>query len=303
MRGHYCFEGLGLNGIYNRVMAEFASDDTEEQASQFGKTRELMNCFIKIEDPKRRLILAPERKHSLVYLLGELIWYFSGERNVARIRNYSKFWEKLTDHNGEVNSNYGDKIFYKQFFEPTASEFKSQFDFIVDELKRDRDSRRAVLFLMQPEDFIKMHSTKDFPCTTNIHYIVRQGKLDSIVHMRSNDFILGFSNDMPFFSVLQEMIAVEIGVPVGTYYHYSDSMHLYERNYNLIGTMAPNNSVAESPFPIITPRDVNGIKKWADFETDIRTRPHEFNDGLLEYCPPFTQFVFANVLKHWREKT
>ena len=47
------------------------------------------------------------------------------------------------------------------------------------------------------------------------------------VTMRSNDLWFGFCNDQYQFSKLQEMIAEEIKVDVGTYYHFVHNMHLY----------------------------------------------------------------------------
>lgn len=299
MANHAHFAAESHNEAYDQVM-RFFNSEADEQASQFGKTREILNCFIEIRNPRRRFVLSPQRRHSLDYVCGEMCWYFSGERSVARAARYSKFWEHLADEDGNVNSNYGDKIFYRRCPNPMGG--KSQFEYVVDELRRDRDSRRAVMFLMLPEDYHKMHTTRDYPCTMSLHFFVRRGKLDLIVHMRSNDFVLGFNNDMPFFSVLQEMVAVEVGVPLGTYYHNSDSMHLYERNYGLLGYQpTPGNEWRETPFPDVTRADVEGIAKWAGFEDVVRADPAGAGE-LTRFCPPFTRTVFDQIARHWRNK-
>lgn len=296
---HACFRGVSLNEIYFDVMHAF--NMAGNQPSQFGDTRELMNCFIAITDPRRRFILDERRKHSLIYLIGELIWYVSGEETTERIENYSKFWSRLINpETRKVNSNYGYKIFHKLLPLSAGGERKTQFDYVYDELKRDPTSRRAVVLLnLSDDDYHQMHTTKDFPCTMYLHFIIRGGQLDLLVHMRSNDFILGFTNDMPFFTVLQELMAVRLGVPLGNYYHFSDSMHLYERNYDLLPRVPyTEDEYFEKPFPLLMYEDYHLFPSWPTVEKYIR----EKKDSLLDIdyeLPSFTRFIYMELLKHW----
>lgn len=302
---HACFRGQSLSEIYDEVM--FVFKQAPDQGSQFGMTKEIMNCFIEITNPRRRFVLSPRRKHSLIYLIGELVWYVSGERGVERIANYSKFWNGLVDKDGEVNSNYGHKIFHRLLpvhidgRDASMHEYKkSQFEFVCDELRRDATSRRAVMMLsLSDEDYPKMHNTKDFPCTMYLHFIIRGGKLDLLVHMRSNDFILGFTNDMPFFSVLQELVAQRIRVPLGSYYHFSDSMHLYERNYDQLGyPPTPGAEWREEIFPHIEYEDLSFFMSWPTVETRIRESKGDID--VPDELPPFTKMIYTELVKHWK---
>jgi thymidylate synthase len=49
--------------------------------------------------------------------------------------------------------------------------------------------------------------------------------------MRSNDLILGTALDVPAFTFLQELMALELGLELGYYHHTSNSLHVYERHY------------------------------------------------------------------------
>lgn len=303
---HSCFQGPGLQAVYDDIMDDF-THRSEYQASQFGKTIEIMNCFIQIDDPRRRFITAPQRKHSLPYIIGELVWYLSGERTPDRIGHYSKFWNHLQDEAGQVNSNYGYKIFKKKFLSFKQGRAKTQMEFVVDELLRDPNSRRAVMLpFLSNEDYNQMHETKDYPCTMYLHFIIRDGKLDLIVHMRSNDFIYGFTNDMPFFSMLQEIVSVLIGVPMGHYYHFSDSMHLYERNWDLLNSdRTDGDPELETPFPPMTKEDVAPMPfVYPLIETNIREGKGQYTPTIFNWQdgPPFTKFVFQTLVNYWELK-
>jgi thymidylate synthase len=47
------------------------------------------------------------------------------------------------------------------------------------------------------------------------------------VLVRSNDLWYGFANDQYCFSKLQQMIAKELNIETGWYYHFTNNMHLY----------------------------------------------------------------------------
>jgi thymidylate synthase len=75
------------------------------------------------------------------------------------------------------------------------------------------------------EKSIQAHDT---PCTLAIGFeITNSGKLEMEVLMRSNDLWFGFCNDQYCFSELQKIVAKELKLPIGTYYHYASDMHLY----------------------------------------------------------------------------
>lgn len=64
---------------------------------------------------------------------------------------------------------------------------------------------------------------------------VRQGKLEWSQIMRSNDVLLGMPYNFIQFTGLQEILAGWLGLDVGSYNHYSDSLHLYSRDALKIG--------------------------------------------------------------------
>ena len=106
-----------------------------------------------------------------------------------------------------------------------------QLDFIISELKREPFSRRAVMSI---RDF-EVDSTNTHPaCLQSIQYFIRNGKLDCCVLFRSNDLPEAFFMNAFALIRLQEKVASELGISVGSYSHRSNSMHAYEKNFGLI---------------------------------------------------------------------
>lgn len=126
--------------------------------------------------------------------------------------------EKLgyTYHDRMVN--YRDNI--------DAQDGVNQLDYVVEELNRAKYSRRAQAIVWNP----KVDTTsegEDVPCLQRLWFRIVNGKLNMNIHMRSNDlFKATFSNMMAFYHI-QKDIASRLEVPVGSYCHVADSLHIY----------------------------------------------------------------------------
>lgn len=179
---------------------------------------EVINAVTVISDPTRNIVTSDIRKMPMRYAVGELLWYLSGSNRVADIKQFSKAWENLSDDGETVNSAYGYRIFKKFGF--------NQWEHIKDLLKKDPNSRQAVIHIKEPNPT----PTKDLPCTVALQYLIRDGKLFATTYMRSNDIWLGFPYDVFTFTCLQIALAMELGVKLGTYTHIAGSLHLYTRN-------------------------------------------------------------------------
>jgi thymidylate synthase len=111
------------------------------------------------------------------------------------------------------------------------SRIMTQYSFIIDELKRNPFSRRAVVDVRDS----KYDITNDSPaCLQNIQYFIRNGKLDCCVLFRSNDLPEATFFNMFALIKLQEKIAKELSVEIGSYTHRANSMHCYEKDFKLL---------------------------------------------------------------------
>lgn len=104
---------------------------------------------------------------------------------------------------------------------------ENQIPWVVEELRRNPDSRRAVVSIRSEED---MH-TGSPACLQNIHYLIREGKLHCKVLFRSNDATKAAFMNAFALIMLQKRIAETLGVQMGTYTHRANSFHVYERDY------------------------------------------------------------------------
>ena len=197
---------------------EYLHDAIIQQGVEFDNTKALFNVGFYITNPLANAITNKERNWKLDYAQAEWQWYLSGNRNISELgKIYGKIpeiWKRMADSKGNVNSNYGWQWLRN-----------NQIYYVINKLKEKHNTRHAAISIYD----CKEHNTyeQDTPCTYAVQFTILHNKLDMCVVMRSNDLWYGFCNDQYCFSELQKMIAHEVGVEVGVYYHFAHNMHLY----------------------------------------------------------------------------
>lgn len=179
---------------------------------------EILNAITIIKDPTKNVMKDPVRNLSMRYGIGELLWYLSANNKLSQIQKYTRGWDRMTDDGETVNSNYGYCIAKKYGFD--------QLKFVINELKKNPNSRRAVIHIKEPSD----KPSNDVNCTVCLQFFIREGKLYMTTYMRSNDVWFGFPYDVFQFTCLQIYLSMVLEVELGTYTHVAGSLHLYERN-------------------------------------------------------------------------
>ena len=106
---------------------------------------------------------------------------------------------------------------------------EKQIPWVINELKRNPDTRRAVVLIRGEHDL----ATDSPACLQHLQYFIRGGVLHCKVLFRSNDATKAtFMNAFALIH-LQKRIADALGVPVGSYTHRANSFHVYERDYDM----------------------------------------------------------------------
>lgn len=108
---------------------------------------------------------------------------------------------------------------------------EKQIPFIIEELKRNPHSRRAVVVI---RDWEVDSNSSDPACLQHIQYMVRNNKLYCKVLFRSNDACKATFMNAFALIMLQKRIADELGYEVGSYTHRANSFHCYEKDYPLL---------------------------------------------------------------------
>ena len=203
---------------------EYFYKTISREGRDFADTKALFNIGFTILEPRARRITSKMRNWKEDYAEAEWKWYLSEDRNISKLGDiYGKvpeIWKRMADSNGNVNSNYG-----------WQWGRNDQIDYVVDLLKREKYTRQATLSIYDGKEHDKY--TYDTPCTYAVQFTITDNRLNMCVTMRSNDLWYGFCNDQYQFSKLQEMIADEIIIDMGVYYHFAHNIHIYNDKLGL----------------------------------------------------------------------
>lgn len=165
------------------------------------------------------------------YVAREEAWYDGMSRDVNDIPGGAPtVWKAIASKDGTVNSNYGWCV-----YSPDNGGVV-QHDEVIAELRRNPESRRAVVIYTRPSMWkeYNVDGRQDFMCTNAVQYLVREGRLDACVQMRSNDAVLGFKNDRAWQQTMLERVAKQLDVPAGRLHWQVGSLHVYERHFYLV---------------------------------------------------------------------
>lgn len=214
-----------MNIIYNNATEAF--EDLYEFITMSGVTtnvgtRAAYNVGFYLRKPKDRVIKTEWRKFSEKYAEREWAWYLSQNRSVEEIKKHAPIWDTMHGGDNIVNSNYG-----------WQWGRNNQLDKCIEQLKKNRDTRQAWFTIFDGKE--KDDYTYDTPCTLSVGFDVlpMTNNLNMCVTMRSNDLVYGFCNDQYCFSKLQELVANELKLDVGAYFHFAHDMHIYKRHFNM----------------------------------------------------------------------
>src|SRR5258708_33183230 len=216
-------------------------------------TLELHPVSFGLVSPRKRCVLNSVRRWSLPLAIGEFCWHVSASDDAAFLEYYSSHWRHFAEGSKIRGSCYGRRIF------GFVDEKPNQWQQLVSLLKADPKSRRAVLNVMGNEGTLLANAV-DLPCTCTIQFLLRGGRLDTVVYMRSNDVLWGLPYDVFLFTMLQEMLALELGVKLGTYFHTAASLHLYERHFKVAREVVDNPSVVDFEMP-----EMSGLENLQTF--------------------------------------
>lgn len=256
-----------------------------------GRARELQAVSLKLTNPLARLGRS-EGRGRLFSALGEWCWYLSGTNATEFVAYYLPGYRRY-DEGGQVYGGYGPRWF--------DFDGRNQVEFVIDRLRRDPASRRAVIQVFDRRDVAEPH--KDVPCTCTLQFLVRSSGLQLITYMRSNDVYLGLPHDLFAFTMLQELVARSIGVPLGPYVHVVGSLHLYERNIDDARAYLDEgwqSRVSMAPMPDRDPWPL--VERFLERERDLRTGlvdPREMTPEDDAYWNDLT--LLLGIYRLWKE--
>ncbi|UPG93402.1 thymidylate synthase [Luteibacter aegosomatissinici] len=169
--------------------------------------------------------LVTTKKLHLRSIIHELIWFLQGDTNIAYLKeNGVSIWDEWADANGDLGPVYGRQ--WRAW--PTADgKVVDQIAWVVEEIKRNPDSRRLIVSAWNVGELPKMAL---MPCHTMFQFYVANGKLSCQLYQRSGDIFLGIPFNIASYALLTHMIAQVTGLEVGDFVHTLGDAHLYSNH-------------------------------------------------------------------------
>lgn len=235
-----------LNGVMTTLCKALLREGLDvERKSNTGSAMKEFNgpVLVHITNPWHNTLLLQGRNANPWVSLAEFPWLMAGRNDVAWLRPYLPKAEAFSDDGVVWRAGYGPRM--RDWQDGFAG--RDQLEYVVATLDKKPDSRHAVINFWHPvHDAIRTpeHASKDIPCTNWMHFQIVEGALNLTVVMRSNDLFWGFSGVNVYnFTMLQQVVAACLKVPVGVYSHLSNNLHVYDRHFEALDNIASTRQV------------------------------------------------------------
>lgn len=235
------FEATSADAAWRQAVARLRAT-APQQEGRDQTTRELVHATFTLHDPRQRVIFG--RAINPAFALAEVLWILAGANDVRFLQFWNPRMKRYSDDGASFHGAYG----YRLGAQPTlpadiaarlrhtpleAAPRLDQLKGAYEALRAAPHSRQVVLQIWDraldlPDPDPR---SKDIPCNLMSHLLLRDGKLEWLQVMRSNDLIWGTPYNFIQWTTIQEIVAGWLGVEVGSYNHISDSLHVYQRHW------------------------------------------------------------------------
>jgi thymidylate synthase len=166
--------------------------------------------------------LLTTKKVHLKSIIHELLWFLKGSTNIEYLtQNGVTIWDEWADKNGDLGPVYGHQ--WRSWPTKDGGHI-DQISKVIDDLKKNPDSRRHIVSAWNVSDIDKMALA---PCHTFFQFYVAGGKLSCQLYQRSADFFLGVPFNIASYALLTMMVAQVCDLEVGDFVHTFGDCHLY----------------------------------------------------------------------------
>ena len=212
--------------------------------------------------------LVTTKKLHLKSIVHELIWFLRGDTNIGYLKEHGvRIWDEWGDANGDLGPVYGEQW---RAWRTADGGAVDQIAWVVDEIRRNPDSRRLIVSAWNVGELPKMAL---LPCHTMFQFYVADGKLSCQLYQRSGDIFLGVPFNIASYALLTHMIAQVCGLGVGDFVHTLGDAHLYNNHLEQARLQ-----LAREPLPLPQLKLDPGVRSIFDFRyEDIAIegyRPH-----------------------------
>lgn len=223
--------GDSLDDILRMGLEELLANGHRVEDSRKGANTELLSMALHLRNPRARLSRTQARG-KVVSSLAEFLWYASGSAHPEFLGHYIKHYAELAEDQPDA---YGPRLFGNG----------GSISWVTKLLRQRPHTRRALAPIIRLSDY----EHEEMPCTCDLQFIIREGELHLIAHLRSNDAMQGFVHDVFCFTMIQEAVASELGTELGGYTHVVGSYHLYDKNLEAVERLMDEGWQWNDPMP------------------------------------------------------
>lgn len=260
------FEGHNVSEVWGNAYNHLLNkENSKPQFSRMGDTLEVMKCCFSIENSRDRWTLYRKPMISPAFAITEIFWILDGNDEANFINTWNPIFRKFAGKEQNYHGAYGHRLIHNLGF--------NQLQRVYETLKNNPESRQCVLQIWDGnKDLPKISgkpNSEDIPCNLTASLKIRDNKLEWSQIMRSNDLFRGTPYNFIQFSTLQEIIAGWLGIGIGEYFYFTDSLHVYKHDLgkfskreNLIDLKNPDKLLfSKEEFDTFFPRCISILKK------------------------------------------
>ncbi len=224
------FEGTSADDVWQQVaLALLSEEQATAQNSRLGNTRELLHTILTIREPRHRWVSSRNPGINPAFAIAEVFWILSGSDSAIDINFWNPALPRFAGHTKKYHGAYGNRLRNNFGFD--------QLDAAYFALRENPLSRQVVLQIWDAAtDFPRENgkpASPDIPCNICSLLKLRNGKLEWVQVLRSNDIFRGTPYNIVQFTMIHEIMAGWLECDVGEYIQYCDSMHLYESDIEI----------------------------------------------------------------------
>ena len=176
-------------------------------------------------DLQKGFPLLTTKKLHLRSIIYELLWFLNGDTNIKYLHDHGvSIWDEWADENGDLGPVYG-----KQWrsWEAPDGRVIDQITSLIEQIKRNPDSRRLIVSAWNPADVDQMALP---PCHTMFQFYVSNGELSCQLYQRSADVFLGVPFNIASYALLTMMVAQVCGLKAKDFVHTFGDAHIYSNH-------------------------------------------------------------------------
>ncbi|MGW3951431.1 thymidylate synthase [Streptomyces sp. NPDC004752] len=281
-----------IEGAYIALL-ELATKEPEHRIDARGNAAlEVLGVSFKLPNPRQRLPFLAERKVNPVFQFAEALWYLAGRRDLEMIGYYAPSMQASSAD----GVNLGGSAYGYTLFTPADGEKRSPFEQVVELLRNESDSKRGYLPVFSAKELAD-RANPDVACLAGLHLLARDGRLHMVCNMRANDLDCGLLSDVFSFTMIQEFIAIQLGLRLGTYTHTIGSAHVNDANADRVRRVL--NEVATRTAPTTFPFPAMPESTSAETISDVLRHEQALRLNRLRYSAQHIQRL--DLEPYWKQ--